>query len=52
MTLEAWKMTIGLGERLGMAQTLELWTRAVMDEHRRADPMAEARMQKLLAERG
>lgn len=52
MTLEAWKMTIGLGERLGMAQTLELWTRAVMDEHRRTDPMAEARMQKLLAERG
>ena len=52
MTLDTWKMTTGIGERLGMPDTLELWTKAVMDEYRLTDPQAEDRMRTLLSEQG
>ena len=52
MTLDTWKMTTGIGERLGMSDTLNLWTKAVMDEYRLTDPQAEDRMRTLVSEQG
>ncbi len=46
MTIDTWKMTEGVGRRLGMEDHLSLWTKAVLDEYRQADPLAEDRMRK------
>ena len=52
MCLDTWKMTMGVGERLGISDSLSLWTKAVMDEYLAADPQAEERMRKVIAEHG
>ena len=49
MTTDTWKMTEGIGERLGIEDELSLWTKAVMDEYRITDPSAESRMNELLS---
>ncbi len=47
MTLDTWKMTEGVGKRLGLEEKLALWTQAVMDEYKDADPTASDRMNAL-----
>lgn len=49
MTMDTWKMTEGVGQRLGMEDHLSLWTKAVLDEYRQADPLAEDRMSKFVS---
>ncbi len=47
MCTDTWKMTEGIGKRLGLSDRLALWTKAVLDEYRLTDPSAEERMRKL-----
>ncbi len=47
MCSDTWKMTKGIGKRLGLSDILDLWTKAVLDEYRLTDPSAEERMSRL-----
>ena len=47
MCKDAWQMSAGLGDRLGMSQELEIWIRAVTDEYSCQDPNGAQKLSEL-----
>ena len=46
---DAWKMTRGLTQRLGLGGRLDVWNRAVLDEYDLTDPSAHERMIEIIS---
>lgn len=51
MTMDAWQMSRGAAARLGMEEELDLWCRAIIDEHAVQYDDAERKFREIEAER-